>query len=99
VFYVKNLLDDDTVVSAGTGPDIGNSDFRFGMVMTFVQHCAFRPYPGGPCVSTYTMPDVTGQYGSSDGLVSIVPAPMIRNMWYANMPDPRQVGMRVSYSF
>jgi len=20
-------------------------------------------------------------------------------MWYANMPDPRQVGMRVSYSF
>jgi len=98
VFYVKNLLDDDTVLSAGTGPDIGNSDFRFGMVMTFVQH-SVRPYPGGPVVATYTMPDVTGQYGSSDGLVSIVPAPMIRNMWYANMPDPRQIGMRVSYSF
>ena len=98
VFYVKNLLDDDTVVSAGTGPDIGNSDFRFGMVMTFVQHEVLA-YPGGPVVATYSMPDVTGQYGSSDGLVSIVPAPMIRNMWYANMPDPRQIGMRVSYSF
>jgi outer membrane receptor protein involved in Fe transport len=98
VLYVNNLLDDDTVLSAGTGPDIGNSDFRFGMVMTFVQH-SVRPYPGGPVVATYSMPDVTGQYGSSDGLVSIVPAPMIRNMWYANMPDPRQIGMRVSYSF
>jgi len=98
VFYVRNLLDDDTVLSASTGPDIGNSDFRFGMVMTFVQH-EVRPYPGGPVVATYSMPDVTGQYGSSDGLVSIVPAPVIRNMWFANMPDPRQIGMRVSYSF
>ena len=98
VFYVKNLMDDDTVLSASTGPDIGNSDFRFGMVMTFVQH-SVRPYPGGPVVATYSMPDVTGQYGSSDGLVSVVPAPVIRNMWFANMPDPRQIGMRVSYSF
>jgi hypothetical protein len=67
------------------------------MVMTFVQSKPFGPF--GP---TVTAPDGTfapAQYGTGDGLVSIVPAPMIRNMWYANMPDPRQVGMRVSYSF
>ena len=42
ILYVKNLLDDDTVISGGNGPDIGNSDFRFGMVFT---DCAL--FPGG----------------------------------------------------
>ena len=93
-FYVHNLLDDDTVLSAGTGPDIGNSDFRFGLVLTLVETEA---YPYGPVI--YTQKDDAGQYGSGDSSLSIVPAPMIRNMWYANIPDPRQVGMRVTYKF
>jgi outer membrane receptor protein involved in Fe transport len=99
ILYVKNLLDDDTVLSAGTGPDIGNSGFRFGMVFTSLLH-EVRPYPGGPVVATYVTPDFTGQYGNgSNPGPKVVPAPMIRNMWYANLPDPRQIGMRVSYSF
>ena len=99
MLYVENLLDDDTVLSAGTGPDIGNSGFRFGMVFTSLLH-EVRPYPGGPVVATYVTPDFTGQYGNgSNPGPKVVPAPMIRNMWYANLPDPRQVGMRVSYSF
>ncbi len=99
ILYVQNLLDDDTVLSAGTGPDIGNSGFRFGMVFTSLLH-EVRPYPGGPVVATYVTPDFTGQYGNgSNPGPKVVPAPMIRNMWYANLPDPRQIGMRVSYSF
>ena len=99
MLYVENLLDDDTVLSAGTGPDIGNSGFRFGMVFTSLLH-EVRPYPGGPVVATYVTPDFTGQYGNgSNPGPKVVPAPMIRNMWYANLPDPRQIGMRVSYSF
>ena len=99
MLYVKNLLDDDTVLSASTGPDIGGSGFRFGFVTTSLQH-SVRPYPGGPVVATYETPDITGQYGNgSNPGPKIVPAPMIRNMWYANLPDPRQVGMKVSYSF
>jgi outer membrane receptor protein involved in Fe transport len=99
VLYVENLMDDDTVLSASTGPDIGGSGFRFGFVTTKLQH-SVRPYPGGPVVATYVTPDITGQYGNgSNPGPKIVPAPMIRNMWYANMPDPRQVGMKVSYKF
>ncbi len=99
VLYVENLMDDDTVLSASTGPDIGGSGFRFGFVTTSLQH-SVRPYPGGPVVATYVTPDITGQYGNgSNPGPKIVPAPMIRNMWYANMPDPRQVGMKVSYKF
>ena len=99
VLYVENLMDDDTVLSASTGPDIGGSGFRFGFVTTKLQH-SVRPYPGGPVVATYVTPDITGQYGNgSNPGPKIVPAPMIRNMWYANLPDPRQVGMRLSYKF
>ena len=99
VLYVENLMDDDTVLSASTGPDIGGSGFRFGFVTTSLQH-SVRPYPGGPVVATYVTPDITGQYGNgSNPGPKIVPAPMIRNMWYANLPDPRQVGMRLSYKF
>ena len=99
VLYVKNLLDDDTVLSASTGPDIGGSGFRFGFVTTKLQH-SVRPFPGGPVVATYVTPDITGQYGNgSNPGPKIVPAPMIRNMWFANLPDPRQVGMKLSYSF
>jgi len=99
VLYVKNLLDDDTVLSASTGPDIGGSGFRFGFVTTKLQH-SVRPFPGGPVVATYETPDITGQYGNgSNPGPKIVPAPMIRNMWFANLPDPRQVGMKLSYSF
>ena len=99
VLYEENLMDDDTVLSASTGPDIGGSGFRFGFVTTKLQH-SVRPYPGGPVVATYVTPDITGQYGNgSNPGPKIVPAPMIRNMWYANLPDPRQVGMRLSYKF
>jgi hypothetical protein len=47
----------------------------------------------------YTKKDDAGTYGSGDSSLSIVPAPVIRNMWYANLPDPRQVGVRVTYKF
>ena len=80
VLYVKNLLDDDTVLSASTGPDIGGSGFRFGFVTTKLQH-SVRPFPGGPVVATYVTPDITGQYGNgSNPGPKIVPAPMIRNL-------------------
>ena len=89
--YVKNLLDDDTVISGGNGPDIGNSDFRFGMVFTTCQ-----PYPGGPQIG-YCAPgqNPNGKAGGP----SITAAPSIGNAWYASVPDPRQVGVRVKYSF
>ena len=89
--YVKNLLDDDTVISGGNGPDIGNSDFRFGMVFTTCQ-----PFPGGPQIG-YCAPgqNPNGKAGGP----SITAAPSIGNAWYASIPDPRQVGLRVKYSF
>jgi hypothetical protein len=30
---------------------------------------------------------------------SVTAAPSIGNAWYASIPDPRQVGLRVTYSF
>ena len=97
--YVKNILDDDTVVSGGNGPDIGNSDFRFGMVFT---DCALFPggenVPGGGGVSGGCF--VPGQNPNGKQFApSVTAAPSIGNAWYASIPDPRQVGLRVSYSF
>jgi iron complex outermembrane receptor protein len=109
ILYVKNLLDDDTVISGGNGPDIGNSDFRFGMVFT---DCA--KYPGGLNVEQVLAPDGTvlvpagydggcyipGQNPNGKKFApSITAAPSIGNAWYASVPDPRQVGIRVKYSF
>ena len=97
--YVKNVLDDDTVVSGGNGPDIGNSDFRFGMVFT---DCALFPggehVPGGGGVSGGCF--VPGQNPNGKQFApSVTAAPSIGNAWYASIPDPRQVGLRVTYSF
>jgi outer membrane receptor protein involved in Fe transport len=97
--YVKNILDDDTVVSGGNGPDIGNSDFRFGMVFT---DCALFPggenVPGGGGVSGGCF--VPGQNPNGKQFApSVHAAPSIGNAWYASIPDPRQVGLRVTYSF
>ena len=89
--YVENLLDDDTVITGGNGPDIGNSDFRFGMVFTNCQ-----PYPGGPYIG-YCAPG-TNPNGKVGG-PSVTAGPSIGNAWYASMPDPRQVGMKVTYRF
>ena len=96
ILYVKNLLDDDTVISGGNGPDIGFSDFRFGMVFTTCQ-----PFPGGPQIGACT-PGGPGKWTNPNGKVagpSITAAPSIGNQWYASKPDPRQVGLRVTYSF
>ena len=89
---MTNLLDDDTVISGGNGPDIGFSDFRFGMVFTTCQ-----PFPGGPQIGA-----CTGAWQNPNGKVagpSTTAAPSIGNQWYASKPDPRQVGLRVKYSF
>jgi outer membrane receptor protein involved in Fe transport len=99
ILYVKNLLDDDTVVSGGNGPDIGNSDFRFGMVFT---DCALFPggehVPGGGGVSGGCF--VPGQNPNGKQFApSITAAPSIGNAWYASIPDPRQVGLKFTYSF
>ncbi len=68
-FYVLNLFDNDTILSAGTGPGIPDSDFRFGFV-------AQRPFA-----------------------ISVAAAPKIPTSVYANMPRPRQLGIRVAYRF
>jgi len=99
ILYVKNLLDDDTVVSGGNGPDIGNSDFRFGMVFT---DCALFPggehVPGGGGVSGGCF--VPGQNPNGKQFApSVTAAPSIGNAWYASIPDPRQVGLKFTYSF
>ena len=97
--YVKNLLDDDTVISGGNGPDIGNSDFRFGMIFT---DCALFPggenVPGGGGVSGGCF--VPGQNPNGKMFApSVHAAPSIGNAWYASLPDPRQFGLRIKYSF
>ena len=91
--YVTNLLDDDTVISGGNGPDIGYSDFRFGMVFTT---CTASPFGGPqiPCMNNNGNPDASSPYAPS-----VTAAPAIGNQWYASKPDPRQVGLRVTYSF
>ena len=94
ILYVTNLLDDDTVISGGNGPDIGNSDFRFGMVFTTCQ-----PYPGGPQIG-YCAPGSAGWAANKKVAgPSVTAAPSIGNQWYASKPDPRQVGLKVTYRF
>lgn len=67
--YLLNAFDDDTVTSAGTGPGVPPSDFRFGFV-------AQSPFS-----------------------VSVAAAPKIPTAVFVNMPNPRQLGARISYQF